>query len=119
MEHPIPSPLPLLKLEDSPPHPTHSRTSRPLSSKKHKTWTKDELYLLAAFFHFNHWRFQSEEQKKRWKIYKSMSSFIGSKNINQCRTYSNKLLKTFKTVPKINAFFRTSLPLYDSIIPTL
>jgi len=48
-----------------------------------------------------------------------MSTFVRTKNINQCRTYSNKLLKTFKSIDKINSFFTTSLPLYHSIVPTL
>jgi hypothetical protein len=48
-----------------------------------------------------------------------MSKFVGTKNVNQCRTYSNKLLKTFKSIDKINQFFKHSITSYDSIVSQL
>ena len=48
-----------------------------------------------------------------------MSKFVGTKNINQCRTYCNKLLSTFKNVQKVIAFFTHNLSNYDSIVESL
>lgn len=41
-----------------------------------------------------------------------MSMFIETKNINQCRTYFRKLIKTFKTVPRMITFFKSTIPEY-------
>jgi len=47
-----------------------------------------------------------------------MSLFVETRNINQCRTYTYKLLKNLGKSDRINAFFKASLPFYDTVIPT-
>jgi hypothetical protein len=84
-----------------------------------RTWNQTELYALAAFLFFNAAKFSSEKTKKKWKIFKIMSLFVQTRNINQCRTYTHKLFKTFKDIRSINNFLRDSLPNYATVIPTL
>jgi hypothetical protein len=45
-----------------------------------------------------------------------MSGFIRTRNVNQCRSYTNKLLKGFGNVEKINEYFRESLPEYARVM---
>lgn len=84
-----------------------------------RTWNQKELYALAAFFFYNSHKFSSENSKKRWKIYKLMSAFVQTRNINQCRSYTHKLLRSFGSIDKINAFFQGSLPRYHSVLAQL
>jgi hypothetical protein len=48
-----------------------------------------------------------------------MSAFIRTRNINQCRSYTNKMLKSFKNIQNINQYFKESLPQYDKVVAEL
>ena len=91
----------------------------PSDFNRSRTWNQTELYALAAFLYFNADKLTSEKSKKKWKIFKFMSLFIKTRNINQCRSYTHKLFKTFKNIDSINSFFKKSLPNFSDIIPTL
>ena len=45
-----------------------------------------------------------------------MSAFVRTRNVNQCRSYTNKLLKGFGNLEKINEYFRESLPDYGRVV---
>lgn len=42
-----------------------------------------------------------------------MSKYIETRNTNQCRNYTHKLLNKFKTIDRVNIFLKDSLAHYD------
>lgn len=100
-------PQSLLKIEElsSPTEP-----ARTADFNRSRTWTQAELYRIAAFLHHNAHKFHSESSKKQSKIFKVMSAFVQTRNVNQCRSYTNKLLKSFGSIDHINSYFKQSLP---------
>ncbi len=84
-----------------------------------RTWSRDELYRMAAFLHHNRAKFASESSKKHFKVFKLMSHYVRTRNINQCRSYTNKLLKSFGNLESVNAYFRESLPDYSRLVEQL
>lgn len=84
-----------LKMEElsSPTEP-----ARTADFNRSRTWTQSELYRIAAFLHYNSHKFHSESSKKQCKIFKVMSAFVQTRNVNQCRSYTNKLLKSFGSI---------------------
>jgi hypothetical protein len=45
-----------------------------------------------------------------------MANFISTRNANQCRTYTSKLIIRFDGIVQILVFFKQSLPLYQKFI---
>lgn len=108
-----PSPLKIEELS-SPTEP-----ARTADFNRSRTWTQAELYRIAAFLHFNAHKFSSETSKKQSKIFKVMSAFVQTRNINQCRSYTNKLFKSFGSIAHINSYFKQSLPDYSLAVARL
>lgn len=100
----------LLKIEElsSPTEP-----ARTADFNYSRTWTQPELYRIAAFLRLHAHKFTSEASKKQSKVFKLMSAFVQTRNINQCRSYTNKLFKSFGSIQHINSYFKQSLPDYE------
>lgn len=81
-----------------------------------RNWHEDELLKLAAFIHHHKDKLTMGALRKQSKIFKMMSLYLATRNSNQCRAYTHKLLKKFKTVDAVDDFFKACLRNYQQAI---
>jgi len=43
-------------------------------------------------------KFNEKESRRQWKIFKAMSSFIQTRDPNQCRSHHHKMTKSFENI---------------------
>ena len=70
-------------------------------NKKKGHWSNEENKKYHWFLEIYHNHFIRKEMRRLDKIFKTMATFIGSREAEQCRSHHQKMEKKYNTFPNI------------------
>lgn len=64
-------------------------------------WVTKEIAKYVIFIDKNYGLMEGKPHSQLWEVYKRMGKFIKSRNFRQCKTYHQKLILKYHSIPEI------------------
>lgn len=68
------------------------------SNNKTGHWSEKENAKYFAFLKKFKEKFSEKESRRQWKVFKTLSEFVKTRNANQCRSHHHKMQRNFETI---------------------
>lgn len=72
-------------------------------------WSDEENIKFVTYLTIKSQAMKSKEKRKSLKIFKQLSEYIVPRTPQQCRSHFQKMMKNYKTLPKLRRYLKQSI----------